>query len=74
MLTSLQVNHDAVRLVIEDDGAGIDPADSNESGYGLLGMRERATRLGGTLSIESQPGEGTRVQAHIPLQPASNDR
>ncbi len=74
VLTSLQVNHDAVRLVIEDDGAGIDPADSNESGYGLLGMRERATRLGGTLSIESQPGEGTRVQAHIPLQPASNDR
>ncbi len=74
VLTSLQVNHDAVRLVIEDDGAGIDPADSNESGYGLLGMRERATRLGGTLSIESQLGEGTRVQAHIPLQPASNDR
>ena len=74
VLTSLQVNHDAVRLVIEDDGAGIDPADSSESGYGLLGMRERATRLGGTLSIESQPGEGTRVQAHIPLLPASDDR
>ena len=74
LLTSLQVTHNAVRLVVEDDGAGIDPADSNDSGYGLLGMRERAARLGGTLSIESQPGEGTRVQAHIPLQPASDDR
>ena len=74
VLTSLQVAADGVRLVVEDDGAGIDPADSNESGYGLLGMRERATRLGGTLSVESQPGEGTRVQAHIPLQPDSDDR
>ncbi len=74
LLTSLQVTHDSVRLVVEDDGAGIDPSDSNESGYGLLGMRERAARLGGKLSIESQPGEGTRVQAHIPLQPASDDR
>ncbi len=74
VLTSLQVAHHAVRLVVEDDGAGIDSTNSNESGYGLLGMRERAARLGGTLSIESQPGEGTRVQAHIPLHPASNDR
>ncbi len=74
VLTSLQITGDDVRLVIEDDGAGIDPADSSQSGYGLLGMRERATRLGGTLSVETQPGEGTRVQAHIPLQPASDDR
>lgn len=74
VLTSLQVAHNAVRLVVEDDGVGIDSTNSNESGYGLLGMRERAARLGGTLSIESQPGEGTRVQAHIPLQPASDDR
>ena len=74
VLTSLQVTHNAVRLVIEDDGAGIDPADPNESGYGLLGMRERAARLGGTLSVESQPGEGTRVQAHIPLQSATDNR
>ncbi|MDE2902865.1 MAG: sensor histidine kinase [Chloroflexota bacterium] len=73
VLTSLQVTHNAVRLVIEDDGAGIDPTDTNDSGYGLLGMRERAARLGGTLSVESQPGEGTRVQAHIPLQPAADD-
>lgn len=74
VLTSLQVTPNAVRLVVEDDGAGIDSADTNDSGYGLLGMRERAARLGGTLSIESQPGEGTRVQAHIPLQSASDDR
>ena len=73
VLASLQVTHDDVRLVVEDDGAGIDLAAADAAGFGLLGMRERAARLGGTLTVESQPGEGTRVQAHIPIQPAAND-
>ena len=74
VLASLRVTGDDVSLVVEDDGAGIDPTVSGESGFGLLGMRERAVRLGGKLSIESQPGEGTRVQAHIPLSPESDDQ
>ena len=74
VLTSLQVTRDGVRLVVEDDGGGIDHTVSDETGFGLLGMRERAARLGGTLSVESQPGEGTRVQVHIPLPPASSNR
>lgn len=74
VLASLRVTYDDVSLVVEDDGGGIDPAAADTAGFGLLGMRERAARLGGTLSIESQPGEGTRVQAHIPLNQASNDR
>ena len=74
VLASLQVTHDDVRLVVEDDGSGIDLAAADAAGFGLLGMRERAARLGGTLTVESQPGEGTRVQAQIPLQPADTDR
>ena len=73
VLASLQVTHDDVRLVVEDDGSGIDLAAADAAGFGLLGMRERAARLGGTLTVESQPGEGTRVQAHIPIQPAANN-
>lgn len=74
VLASLRVTHDDVSLVVEDDGAGIDLAATAAAGFGLLGMRERAARLGGTLTVESHPGEGTRVQAHIPLNQASNDR
>ena len=74
VLTSLRVTNTDVSLVVEDDGAGINPAADGVPSFGLLGMRERAARLGGTLTIESQPGQGVRVQARIPLNQASNDR
>lgn len=49
-------------LSIRDDGSGFNPRNSeNENHYGLLGMRERAEMVGGKLSVESQPGTGTRV-------------
>lgn len=53
-------------LLVEDDGVGM-AAPRAKSGHpgeqvGLLIMRERATRLGGTLHIESEPGEGTRIE------------
>ena len=73
ILASLRVTDAQVSLVVEDDGTGIDPAAADASGYGLLGMRERAGRLGGTLTIESQPGEGTRVQADVALNQDRND-
>jgi signal transduction histidine kinase len=60
--------------VIEDNGRGFDPApaittppDGTRRPIGLLGMRERAAVLGGTLEIESSPGAGTTVFARIPL-------
>src|SRR3712207_3075300 len=48
-----------VVLIVEDDGAGFDPQReaSDGKGLGLVGMRERATLVGGTLEIESAPGE-----------------
>jgi signal transduction histidine kinase len=53
---------------IEDDGAGFDPAaaPTSRSGLGLVGIRERATELGGTVRVDAAPGSGTRIAVHLP--------
>lgn len=62
-----------VRCVISDDGAGFDVdtvlAPGGKRGLGLLGMRERASAVGGTCQIISAPGQGTRVEVVVPLEP-----
>jgi signal transduction histidine kinase len=53
---------------IEDDGRGFDPSiidSSNGQHYGLIGMRERAEKLGGQLSLTSSQGKGTRVLLRV---------
>jgi signal transduction histidine kinase len=55
-----------VELSVRDDGSGFDPARATD-GFGVLGMRERAELLGGTLTVTSSPGAGTTVEAAIPL-------
>jgi len=55
----------AVCLEVSDDGLGFDP-DQVSGGYGLRGMRTRVTEAGGTLTVRSSPGEGTRVSAMVP--------
>lgn len=58
----------AVALTIEDDGRGFTVGSPEASrGHGLSGMRERAELLGGSLSITSKPGAGTRLCAELPL-------
>ena len=52
-------------LVVSDSGAGFE-VDADARGYGLLGMRERIALLGGTLSIETAPTQGTVIRATIP--------
>lgn len=57
--------------LVEDDGAGFDPGalpetDQSGRGLGLLGMRERAELFGGTLTVESRAGRGTRIRARLP--------
>jgi signal transduction histidine kinase len=55
-----------VVLTVQDDGLGINRAAAERAGhYGLKGMRERATLVGGDLTIESQAKAGTRVQLRI---------
>ena len=55
------------RLHIRDDGKGIEPASMHKSrSFGLLGMRERAAMVGGTLTIDGSPGAGTTIVMTVP--------
>jgi len=58
----------AVKLRIEDDGRGFDyNSQLQTTGHGLANMRARAEEQGGTFSVESEPGEGTRILLELPL-------
>jgi signal transduction histidine kinase len=64
----------SVRMIIEDDGQGFDAPDRfvdlvASGKLGLIGMHERARILGGTLQIDSQPGDGTKVILDAPVHP-----
>jgi signal transduction histidine kinase len=52
---------------VRDDGAGFDPGERS-AGFGLVGMRERLALVHGSLKIESAPGNGTLVEASIPVR------
>jgi two-component system CheB/CheR fusion protein len=56
-----------VSLAVEDDGIGFDPETAMVGRLGLVGMRERAELVGGTIDIESTPGSGTTVLVQIPI-------
>jgi signal transduction histidine kinase len=66
---------DVLRIVIEDDGAGFDPSaprSPDRRGLGLIGMRERASHLNGSVVIESARGRGTRVIVELPVRRATD--
>jgi signal transduction histidine kinase len=58
----------AVRLEVRDDGTGLVAASqpAAETGYGLVGVRERAAHLGGLMSVESAPGRGLTLRVEVP--------
>ncbi|QHC28818.1 GAF domain-containing sensor histidine kinase [Streptomyces sp. HF10] len=55
-------------LRVSDDGAGFDPAAVGRAGrhLGLVSMRDRASGVGGTLTVESAPGKGTTIEMEVP--------
>jgi signal transduction histidine kinase len=57
----------SVKAVVEDDGQGFDPENTRDGGFGVVGMRERLSLLGGRLRVESRPGAGTTIAADVPL-------
>jgi PAS domain S-box-containing protein len=64
---SVTQDQEALRLVVEDNGQGISPADREATdAYGLIGMKERAVLLGGTVEVSGHE-RGTVVTARIPL-------
>jgi PAS domain S-box-containing protein len=65
---ALKLERDArgIALEVSDDGAGFDPGEDFSGHLGLKSMRERAARLGGTLEVESAPGEGATIRVRIP--------
>lgn len=59
--------------IVEDDGKGFDVdtimnLEREEKRLGIFGMMERASLIGGTLTIESQPGMGTTIFFEVPLE------
>ena len=56
----------SVIAVVEDDGIGFEPHTKSTDRLGLLGLSERVTLAGGTLSIESSAGQGTTLIARLP--------
>ncbi len=69
---TLEVREADVGLLIADDGRGFDPRGQYPGHLGLQSMRERTAAVGGTLEIDSSPGQGTRLEARFPL--AANTR
>ena len=63
-----------VSAVIEDDGRGFAPDEVRDDALGLVGLRERLGLLGGTLAVESTPGEGTALVAYLPLPVAAGEQ
>jgi signal transduction histidine kinase len=68
----LRSRQEHVELEVADDGVGFDPATVIDGGgMGLASMRERAHKLGGTLTVSSSPGSGTRVK--VAVEPALHE-
>ena len=63
----LAVDADNPVLTVSDDGKGLADEARHGSGIGLVSMRERATALGGQLTIISSPGGGTTIEVTLPL-------
>jgi PAS domain S-box-containing protein len=69
---SIERSPSRVRVSVQDNGAGFDPAAAEErwqpgGGFGLFSLRERARHLGGSLTIESEPGGGTTAKLELRL-------
>lgn len=82
VVVTLEGAAEEVRLDVVDDGAGFDVAawesagtrDAVAGGYGLRGARARLAELGGGLAVESAPGEGTALSAHLPQRGAETSQ
>ena len=73
ILVSLEDANGQLAVRVEDDGVGFDAHAGVVYGLGLLGMSERVRELCGNISIQSKPGQGTRIAVTLPLKPADQN-
>ena len=66
----LGAEHGALRFSVSDDGAGFDPK-ARALGAGLQNMADRLDALGGSLTVNAAPGQGTMVSGSIPAGSAA---
>jgi signal transduction histidine kinase len=67
---AVEARDQMLRISVSDDGdGGADPA----RGSGLLGLKDRAEAMGGTMSLESRPGAGTSLRVELPLDEATTE-
>ncbi|MCU0116643.1 transporter substrate-binding domain-containing protein [Pseudomonas sp. B2M1-30] len=64
---TLALEGDELCLTVSDDGVGFVAAAGRPTSFGLVGMRERVLIMGGRLTLESEPGEGTSLHVWVPL-------
>jgi signal transduction histidine kinase len=72
IVVALHWDGGALRLTVDDDGAGFDAkaVSAPRRGLGMAAIRQRLTAMGGTMQVESQPGQGSRVILQLPLYAA----
>lgn len=73
-VTMLASSTQEVQITVTDEGAGFDPGESRigqwaGTGFGLFSIRERLELMGGTLTLDATPGQGTQVTISAPRQP-----
>jgi PAS domain S-box-containing protein len=73
VLVELSEDNGHVRICVQDWGTGFDPASVHANRFGLRGIRERARLLGGKVRIVTATGQGTRIEATLPLIEPAGD-
>jgi signal transduction histidine kinase len=67
-------SNNSFHLEIADNGSGFDTVSARPDGLGLESMKRRVESLGGTFSLESSPGAGTKILITIKVEQAGDDR
>jgi two-component system, NarL family, sensor kinase len=67
-LVTAQRDNGMLEIEVNDDGIGFNPADARRDGHGLANMAARAEEMGGTLTVVSSPGQGTRIVVQVPYE------